>query len=332
MFRIVCRIEIEQQGDGRSDTLYFDKVNKVTVTRSYDKQTQTAAVILPRNMKYNKKNIYEGANALMRRGDKIKIIAAYHPNETVIFQGYISKINNNVPIELLCEDEMFLLKQAIAPNIVFPDNTELKTVVEKILTNTNIPYKVEIGAKLGQIRLQGANVSKVLQVLRDQYGLYSFFVDGVLRVGLAFYPADAKQAVFLFELMVKDGMNLTYLKKDDVKVLVKGIIINGNTAEKPITYPEGATEGDIRTVFQYGGTKADLDLKCNSFLEQANYTGYYGSFKTFLEPLVVPGDYAIVDSWKYPERKGKYLIKSVTTEVSTTDGGKQTIELERRIA
>jgi hypothetical protein len=120
MFRIVLRIEIEQQGDGRSDTLYFDKVNKATVTRSYDKQTQTASVTLPRNVQYNKKNIYEGANAMMRRGDKIKIIAAYFPNETVIFEGYISKINNNVPIELLCEDAMFLLKQAIAPNIVFP--------------------------------------------------------------------------------------------------------------------------------------------------------------------------------------------------------------------
>jgi hypothetical protein len=329
MFRVLCRIEIEQQGDGRAQTLYFNFVNKVTVTRSFDKQTQTASVILPRNVQYNKKNIYEGENALMRRGDKIKIIAAYFPNETVIFQGYISKINNNVPIELLCEDEMYLLKQAIAPNIVFPDNTELKTVVEKILTNTNIPYKVEIGAKLGQIRLQGANVSKVLQVLRDQYGLYSFFVNGVLRVGLAFYPADAKQAVFLFELMVKDGMNLTYLKKDDVKIQIKGILIKNNAREEFIY---GDPAGDIRTVFQYGGTKADLDLKCNSFLEQANYTGYYGSFKTFLEPLVVPGDYAVVDSWKYPERKGKYLIKSVTTEVSTTDGGKQTIELERRIA
>jgi phage protein D len=46
---------------------------------------------------------------------------------------------------------------------------------------------------------------------------------------------------------------------------------------------------------------------------------------------MIPGDYAVVDSWKYPERKGTYLIKSVTTEVSVDSGGKQTIELERRI-
>lgn len=328
MFRVVCRVIVEQQGDGRSETFTFPAVNKVTVTRSFDKQTQTASVVLPRGLIYDKRKIYEGANALMRRGDKIKIIAAYFPNETVIFEGYISKINNNVPIELQCEDAMFLLKQAIAPNLSYK-SVDLNTFIGKMLTNIKVPYKVDLTAQLGQIRLQEVSIGKVLQVLRDQYGLFSFFVNGVLRVGLPFYKDEAMKAVFLFEKMVKDGMNLTYLKKDDVKIQVKGILIKNNAREEFIY---GDTTGDIRTVFQYGGTKADLDLKCNSFLEQANYTGYYGSFKTFLEPLVVPGDYAIVDSWKYPERKGKYLIKSVTTEVSTSEGGKQTIELERRIA
>jgi len=328
MFRIVCRVIIEQQGDGRSDTFTFAFVSKVSVSRSYDKQTQTASVTLPRNVNYNKKNIYEGANAIMRRGDKIKIIAAYFPNETVIFTGYISKINNNVPVEILCEDEMFLLKQAISPNLSFK-SVDLNTFIGKMLTNINVPYKVDLTAQLGQIRLQEVSIGKVLQVLRDQYGLYSFFKNGVLRVGLPFYKEEAMKAVFLFEKMIKEGMSLTYLKKDDVKVQIKGILIINNQREEFIY---GDPSGDIRTVFQLGGTKADLDAKCNSFLEQANYTGYYGSFKTFLEPLVVPGDYAVVDSWKYPERKGKYLIKSVTTEVSVTDGGKQTIELERRIA
>lgn len=328
MFRIVCRVIVEQQGDGRSETFTFPAVNKVTVARSFDKQTQTASVILPRNVTYDKKNIYEGANAMMRRGDKIKIIAAYYPNETVIFTGYIAKINNNVPIELLCEDEMFLLKQTIAPNLSYK-SVDLNTFIGKMLTNIKVPYKVDLTAQLGQIRLQEVSVGKVLQTLRDQYGLFSFFVNGVLRVGLPFYKDEAMKAVFLFEKMVKDGMGLTYLKKDDVKIQVKGILIKNNE-RKEFIY--GDPSGDIRTVFQLGGTKSDLDAKCNSFLEQANYTGYYGSFKTFLEPLVVPGDYAVIDSWKYPERKGKYLIKSVTTEVSTSEGGKQTIELERRIA
>ena len=317
---------MEQQGDGRNKTLIFDKVNKVMVTRSFDKQTQTASIILPRNVIYNTKNIYEGEDALMRRGDKITIIGAYFPNETEIFKGFIAKINNNVPIELLCEDEMFLLKQAIAPNLSFK-SVNLRTFIAKTLANTRIPFRA-INAQLGQIRLQGASIGKVLQVLRDDYGLYSFFVDGVLLVGLPFYKETAQSAVFLFEKMIAEGMELTYLKKEDVKVQVKGILIKNNEREE---YTYGDPTGDIRTVFQYGGTKDDLDLKCNSFLEQANYTGYYGSFRTFLEPKMLPGDYAILDSWKFTERKGTYLIKSVMTEISMDAGGKQTIELERRI-
>lgn len=327
MFRVVCRIEIHQQGDGRADKFYFDAVNKVTVTRSFDKQTQTASVTLPRNFNYNKRNIYEGENALMRRGDRIIITAAYQPNETVIFTGYISKINNNVPIELLCEDEMFLIKQAIAPNLSYK-SVNLRTFVANMLSNTSTPFKA-INAELGKIRMQGASIGKVLQVLRDDYGLYSFFKDGILRVGLPFYKDEAQTAIFQFELMCKDGTTLTYLKKDDVKVQIKGVLIANNERTE---YTYGDPTGDLRTEFQLGGTKADLDLKCNSFLEQANYTGYYGAFKTFLEPLVVPGDYAILKSWKYPERDGKYLIKSVQTELSTSEGGKQVIELERRIA
>lgn len=326
MFRIVCRIIVNQQGNGRNEKITFTKVSSVLIERSFDKQTQTAKVVLPRNVIYNNKNIYEGNDALLRRGDKITIIGAYHPNETVLFEGYISKINNNVPVELLCEDEMFILKQAISPNLSFKSVT-LKTLLSKMLTETKTNFKA-IDAQLGQIRLQGASIGKVLQVLRDQYGLYSYFVNNTLYVGLAFYPDMAQEAVFLFEKMIADGMNLTYLKKDDVKVKINGIIIKENSREE---YTYGDASGDIRTVFQYGGTKAELDVKCKSFLEQANYTGYFGTFRTFLEPPMVPGDYVVVDSWKFPERKGKYLIKSVATEISTSAGGKQTIELERRI-
>jgi len=328
MFRLVCRVEIQQQGNGRSDTYYWDKVNTITLARSYDKQTQTASVILPRNIKYNDRNVYEGENPIMRRGDRIIITAAYHPNQTVIFTGYIAKINNNVPIELLCEDEMFLIKQAIAPNIT-SNSITLEEFLKKVLSEKSVPFEA-INADLGKIRFPSLNVGKILQILRDEYGLYSFFIEGKLYVGLAFYPKLATEHYMLFERdMTADGMKLTYLKKDDVKVKVVGVIIEGT---KRTEYTYGDPTGDVRTVSQIGGTKAQLDVKCNSFLEQANYTGYYGSFETFLEPKIVPGDYIVVDSWKYPERKGKYLVKSVSTTVSTDNGGKQTIELERRIA
>jgi len=331
MYRLRTGIKITQQGEGRNGVFYFTKVNEVSIERSWDKMTQTAKVILPRNTKYKDRNVYEGENPLFRRGDKIELLAGYHPQLTSVFIGYISKINNNIPIEILCEDEMWKLKQTIAPNLSYQTVTLKKLLRDACGPNVLIK---PITAQLGQIRLQGASVGKILQALRDDYGLYSFFEDTnlgpILYVGLAYYPDRANNYTFIFERdMIKDGMNLIYLKKDDVKVQVKGIIIkNDNTREEHVY---GDTTGDIRTVFQYGGDKAQLDITCNSFLEQANYTGYFGDFLTFLEPKVLPGDYATIDSYKMPERNGKYLIKSVVTTFGVK-GGRQKIELERKIA
>jgi hypothetical protein len=214
-----------------------------------------------------------------------------------------------------------------------------------MLGDSKIPFDA-LDAELGQIRTQNASIGKVLQVLRNDYGLYSYFVNGKLYVGLAFQTNQAKEQVFLFERqMIVDGMDLIYLKKEDVKVIIKGVIISKDNKKKEYVYLYQGNElvsyesnsakyesadGELRTMFQYGGTKKELDQKAQSFLEQMNYTGYYGSFNTFLEPTVVPGDHAIIDSYKYPERKGTYLIKSVETSFGT-NGGRQKIELERKI-
>lgn len=324
MLRLLNHIKIFQ-ADGT--ILQFPIVNNVTITRSFDNQTQTATVTLPRNFKYNEKNIYEGDNPIVKRGEKIELYGGYDPNLKLLFSGYISKIDNNVPMVLKCEDEMFILKQTIIKNKSV-GACSLKSLLKAILPST-IKFKA-LDCQLAPIRINEASCGKVLQTLRNDYGLYSYYKNGTLYVGLPFQKDLATEQYFLFERqMITDGMDLQYLKKEDVKVQVKGILIGNNNKQKEYIY--GDEEGDIRTIFQYGGTKAALDSKAKSFLEQANYTGYYGSFMTFLEPAVVPGDYAIIDSYMYPERKGTYLIKSVETSFGV-DGGRQKIELERKLA
>jgi hypothetical protein len=327
MNRLFNKIKITQLGDGRNAIYEWFEINNIRIEKSWDKQTQTATILLPRNLKYNDKNIYEGQNPLLRRGDKVEIFGGYYPNLTPLFSGYISKIGNNVPVEILCEDEMFILKQSIAPNISY-ESVNLRTLIGKILENTNIPYEA-LDAQIGAIRTQKASVGLVLQKLRTDYGLFSYFKNGKLRVGLAYYQSESNTETILFERQMIDTGNLRYLKKDDVKVKLEGVIIKSDNLREEYNY--GDPTGELRTIFQYGGTKSELDLKANLFLEQMNYTGYYGSFLTFIEPKVEPGDFVQLDSYIYPERKGKYVVKSVTSEIGM-GGGRQNIELERRIA
>jgi hypothetical protein len=341
MLRLLNHIKIFQ-ADGT--ILQFPIVNNVTITRSFDNQTQTATVTLPRNFKYNDKNIYEGDNALVKRGDKIELYAGYAPNLKLLFSGYISKVDNNVPMVLKCEDEMYILKQKQAPNVSHK-TISLKDFLTEILKGSGIEFK-ELTCELGQIRTQNASIGKVLQVLRNDYGLFSYFIDGILYVGLPFQKNLATEQYFLFERqMITDGMELQYLKKEDVRVSVKAVMMSLKTnKQEEYTYYYDAkgvlqivkgtytdTDSALITFFDYSGSKDILDIGAKSRLEQANYTGYYGSFMTFLEPAVVPGDYAIIDSYMYPERKGTYLIKSVETSFGV-DGGRQKIELERKLA
>jgi len=61
------------------------------------------------------------------------------------------------------------------------------------------------------------------------------------------------------------------------------------------------------------------------------YEGFEGSFETFLEPKVEPGDAVRIIHKLYPEKDGVYLTKSVRTKFGASFGGKQTIDLERKI-
>lgn len=337
MLRLQQQVIIEQvpttSEPDRNKTLYFPAIKNVTINESFDDLTTTAVVVLPRNLKFEDRNIYEGADPLIRRGDKIKLSSGYYPNLEVRFDGYISKIDNNVPVELKCEDKMWAVKQVVCPNMSLTD-ISLRDLIDLVFDSYSyagkegIEIKVLENYNIASIRINEASIGVILKKLRDEFGTYSFFKDNILYVGLAYYPDLAKEQTFLFEKSMIET-ELEYLKKDDVKIKVKGILVKEDNTREEITV--GDADGDLRTVFQYGGSVDDLKRTINAFLEQMNYTGYYGSFTTFLEPKVTHGDYAILNSYKYPERKGKYLIKSVTTSFGV-DGGRQQIELERRIA
>ena len=334
MLRLQQQVLIEQvptdSEPERNKVLYFPAIQNVDINETFDDLTNTATVTLPRNLKFEDRNIYEGADALIKRGDKIKLSAGYYPNLKTIFEGYISKVDNNVPIVLKCEDEMWKVKQQIVKNIS-ETNIKVINLLRKVFadfTDRKFSIKVKVSATISSIRINEASIGQVLKKLRDEFGIYSFFKNNILYVGLAYYPDLAKEETFLFEKVIIDS-ELQYLKKEDVKIKVKGTLIKEDNTREEISV--GDADGDLRSVFQYGGTIEDLKRTINTFLEQANYTGYYGSFTTFLEPKVSHGDYAVLNSYKYPERKGTYLIKSVATSFGV-NGGRQEIELERGIS
>jgi hypothetical protein len=220
---------------------------------------------------------------------------------------------------------MYQLKQQITKANISEKDLSLK----QLLTATGISTQYEtkhISAGLGNYRRDKVTKAFLLQSLRGSHGLLSYFVDKTLYIGLASW-GNGKEHTIVFERDIYDT-ELQFLRADDIKIKINGKLIVGNTQTE---YSYGDTQGDLRTVFQLGGVKADLDRTCEKFLSDSKYSGYRGSFTTRLEPIMTHGDIVNIHSYKDSSRNGKYLIKSVTLTIGVK-GGRQKVELERLLS
>lgn len=140
----------------------MDFANNIEIDHSYKNLTKTCKITLPRNMDKQIKNLYllltEGTLTtlnnttiksvpLFGRGDRILIQLGYNNEFTEVFRGYITKVSLTTPIQLECEDSMFLLKNMqfnISPtdknnnrtNLLKKGKITLQDLVTCMLSNT----------------------------------------------------------------------------------------------------------------------------------------------------------------------------------------------------
>jgi hypothetical protein len=326
-----------------SSELAFNFSHSFETNESYEHLTDTAKIILPRKLSMDGVELFAGSNPLFKRGDQVKIEAGYSPNLRTVFEGYIRKINANIPIEVECEDQMFLLKEY---TLNYPDknsaiylgtNTKFlnrpKTIKENIslleLMNNIIADDIEFTViddiKLGQFRVKNATPAQVLDKLRTEYGLFSYFVDRVLYIGFANNASQTNEAEFEMEKTVINSNDLEYQIKDDIKVKVKAVsMLPDNTK---IEIEVGDPDGEQKTIHKYNLTEASLREVAEKWIAEFKYTGFKGDLETFGEPYLRHGDRAKITSKKLPERNGTYLIKSVKRKLSVDGGYRQTFKL-----
>jgi len=319
MLRPICKITFTKE-DG---SFYeFDFVNSVEIKTSYETFTDTAKIILPRKLNFKGKSLFTGANAIFKRGDLVKIELGYFPNLTKCFDGYVSFVGSSLPVEIECEDKMFLLKQTTVKKY------SVESVSLNDLLTAILPSDIEfncLDVQLGSFRISNATVSKILETLKGDYGFYSYFVDGVLHVGL---PSDASDTVteeFAFEKVIINPDDLKYQLKDEMFIKVVAISMQSDNSKKQVEV--GDSDGSQRTYHTYNSSDSALLDFANLRLKKIKYTGYNGAFTTFGEPFVRHGDIAKLTSTKLPERDGNYIISSVIRTFGM-DGYRQEISLD----
>jgi len=354
MLRLISKITFNQY-DKVSMTygkdVVFDFCESIEIKSSFEDFTDTARITLPRKVSMNGRNIFFGDNALFKRHDKVKIELGYNPKLRTVFEGYITEIGSNVPIEILCEDEMFILKNT---KITYPEKTgtithgkpskkypQGKLLKKPIVVSDPITlyelldyclpdHEFECpDVNLGQFRATKSSIPQILDELKKTYGFYSYFKGLKLHVGL---PSDASQTnteEFAFEENIINEDELKYQIAEDLSMKVVAISMQMDNSK--IEVEVGDSDGAQKTFHVYNTSESDLKAYATLKLNEVRYTGYVGTVRTFGEPYMRHGDIAKITSVKLPERNGNYTVKSVRRIFNVEEAYKQELELDIKV-
>ena len=176
MLKLCAKIEIK--GD---KTWVFEKITACEIVRDSEALTITCKLILPRKVKWKG----ETSNPI-KRGDKISVWLGYDDNLQLAFTGYVLRKGFKAPIEIFCEDEMFMLKQTPCVKKSYK-NVDIHT----LLKEQGLPYDIKVLGEqnIGQYRVNFENVAELLAHLKEN-NIRTFFrlEDGkpVLYCGVLF--------------------------------------------------------------------------------------------------------------------------------------------------
>jgi hypothetical protein len=292
----------------------FDFVTDLNVMTSWSELTDKATITLPRNLRFPAGTW----NTELPRGAKVKISIGYEKATNEIFNGYIVRVKPEVPMVIECEDEMWKLKQIEINDTC--NSEDLKTFLERVL-------KIEVDAfdvKVGRFVCNKLNGAQLLDKLKSEYGLHSFFRK-ILVVGKQYDGSNKEHKVVIDDNIA--ASSLEYSLKEDYKIKVNAIstLPDGSKIEKSF----GDEDGDTRTMNFYNIQESALVDLAKKELERVKYDGYKGGVTLFGEPFVQTSDILKIEDPKDSDRAGKYFIDSVNYTAGI-NGIRQEVKLGRR--
>lgn len=318
MLKLCAKIEIK--GD---KTWVFEKITACEIVRDSEALTITCKLILPRKVKWKG----ETSNPI-KRGDKISVWLGYDDNLQLAFTGYVLRKGFKAPIEIFCEDEMFMLKQKPCVKKAY------KSVdIQTLLSDQNLGYDIKVLGEqsIGQYRTNFETVAELLAHLKEN-SIRTFFrfEDGkpVLYCGVLFDHGTELRQVFETGVNIISDSSLDEQKAEDVKIKLKVVSLQPDNKKK-IKVEVGDADGERRTLHCYGKTEAEAKAWGEQELERLKRDGLTGSFQTFGHMLLDRLD--IIGIKIDGERKGKYQIQKNTITYGSS-GFRQDITLGPRVA
>ncbi len=309
----------------RCGNIEFEAIKSIRIESNIHKFTDTAKIELPREFSHyqgNQQSInLAGKNILefIKIGDPIEIELGYNNELAIEFKGYITSIGADIPLVIECEDEMYKLKNAALLNKTFA-----KVSLKELLNFVAKGYEIEtFNLNMGKFMIQKATPYKVLESLKKDFGLISYFKDNVLHSGFAIDMKPQNVHKFVFGKNIRESSDLKFITKESKKLFIKAKSLKKGNFKKAVTYEFGEKGGSERTLHApMNLTKNELKEWCEKYYENYVFDGYSGTIKSWGLPRTKAGDAVQITDPNYTDehRNGKYLIESVVIDVNESVG------------
>lgn len=317
MLKLSAKVEIRGK---KSWT--FDKITACEIVRDSEALTTTCKLTLPRKIRW------KGETSIpIRRGDRISVSLGYDDNLQLAFIGYVLRVGIKTPVEIFCEDDMFVLKQTPCVKKSYK-----RVDILTLLKDQGLPYEVKVLGEqnIGQFRASFETVAELLAYLKEN-NIRTFFRlengSPVLYCGVLFDYGNTMRQVFATGLNLISDDSLDEQRSEDVKIKLKVISLQPDNRKK-IKVEVGDPDGEKRTLHCYGKSESEAKAWGEQELERLKRDGLTGSFTTFGHVMLDCLD--VVGVKLHGVRKGKYQVqKNIITYGS--GGFRQEITLGARV-
>ncbi|MCH4824300.1 hypothetical protein ML462_14080 [Gramella lutea] len=305
--------------------LIIRRINGVTIESSWETLTDTAVITIPRNIEIAGRNLRTSARDIFRNGDPVQIWLGYNGELINEFNGYITSVSADIPIEIKCDDAMYLLKRHNV-NVAMRTN-KVEDLIKQIIPE-GIPTDVA-DIEVGKERFPNTTAAKVLEWLQEA-NIYSYFKGDTLVVGKIYSDDDEPPMKFDFNRNVVDN-NLQYRLKEDI--LLRIIATSTLPKGKKLKVEYGDEFGVRRNLSYYNiEVEAELLKLAKLDYDKSKVAGYEGDIEIFGIPSMRHGMKATIISQMYPDRNGTYWIKSIKKEYSDQAKYHQFLTLDQKVS
>lgn len=301
-------------------------VEKVSIKRSVELLSDTATITLPGTV-FNKAINIEDK---IKVGDAVEIELGYNDDLKPEFKGYLKAIKTDGgSLTLELEDDIYLFRKSVKDEEM--KNASVKSILENICSQVGgFSVSCDYDFSYDKFVINNATGYDVLKKIQDEASPNIYLKDKVLHVHPQYAEIFGEARYDFSRNIERDGTDLKYKSEDERKLLV--VVEGTDETGATVSVEKGVTGGDKMTLKLPGvSSKSSLEQKAQSVLDQKVYTGYEGSFQSWLIPYVDAGYKVAITDPDYEIKDGTYYVISVETTFSK-DGGVRKITLGKKIS